>query len=219
MQKISLKIPYAILKENHRQVRDQQTENAKIRIHRALSWLKNIDSLNEPDLIFIHLWISFNAAYADDFHETKSERACLKNFLNQIVELDRNKHIHNALFTKFSGPIRNLIDNKFAFEPFWKAMREHDSSDKWKEWFNQHKSDAIKVMTGGNTSALLSIILDRIYTLRNQLIHGGSTYDSSINRQQINDACQIMADLVPMILDIMIKNHDNDFGEIAYPVV
>ena len=34
---------------------------------------------------------------------------------------------------------------------------------------------------------VLSIVLSRIYTLRNQLVHGGATWDSSVNREQLRD--------------------------------
>ena len=34
---------------------------------------------------------------------------------------------------------------------------------------------------------VLSVVLSRIYTLRNQLMHGGATWSSSVNRDQIRD--------------------------------
>jgi hypothetical protein len=38
-----------------------------------------------------------------------------------------------------------------------------------------------------DTVTVLSVVLSRIYTLRNQLMHGGVTWNSSVNRDQIRD--------------------------------
>ena len=65
----------------------------------------------------------------------------------------------------------------------------------------------------------MEVVLERLYTLRNQLIHGGSTYNSKLNRTQLRDACNILQLLVPIIIDIMLENGEHDWGVIAYPVV
>ena len=66
---------------------------------------------------------------------------------------------------------------------------------------------------------LLGVVLDRLYTVRNQLIHGGATYNSKVNRAQVKDAGQILEFLMPIIIDIMITNMDEDWGIINYPVI
>jgi hypothetical protein len=35
------------------------------------------------------------------------------------------------------------------------------------------------------------------YTLRNQLVHGGSTWNSSVNRGRVTDVALIRGDVVP----------------------
>ncbi len=66
---------------------------------------------------------------------------------------------------------------------------------------------------------LLGLVLDRLYTVRNQLMHGGATYKSKINRSQVKDASKILEYLLPVIIDIMIENINEDWGEINYPVI
>ena len=61
----------------------------------------------------------------------------------------------------------------------------------------------------------------RLYTLRNQVFHGGVTYSSGRGRKQIKDGSFIMANLVPVILDIMEAGIDENpssdvWGEVAY---
>jgi hypothetical protein len=65
----------------------------------------------------------------------------------------------------------------------------------------------------------LEIVLERLYTLRNSIVHGGATYNSKLNRTQLRDASNIMQLLVPIIIDIMMENRDHNWGDIAYPVV
>jgi len=65
----------------------------------------------------------------------------------------------------------------------------------------------------------MGLVLDRLYTVRNQLIHGGATYQSKVNRSQVKDASEILSFLVPLIIYIMITNINEDWGTINYPVI
>lgn len=66
---------------------------------------------------------------------------------------------------------------------------------------------------------VLSILFTRLYTLRNQLIHGGATFNSSANRAQVNDACQIMGELVPLILQLMLNSTEELWADAIYPFI
>lgn len=48
---------------------------------------------------------------------------------------------------------------------------------------------------------MLSIVFQRLYTLRNQLIHGGANWNSAVNRDQLRDANGILGDVVPIIIE------------------
>ena len=48
-------------------------------------------------------------------------------------------------------------------------------------------------------ATVLAIVLARLYTVRNQLIHGGATWQGSVNRDQIRDGTAILNDFVPII--------------------
>ena len=50
-------------------------------------------------------------------------------------------------------------------------------------------------------------------------MHGGATYKSKVNRAQVRDAGNILKMIIPIIIDIMIKNRNENWGEIYYPVV
>jgi len=110
-----------------------------------------------------------------------------------------------------------LIDNKFAYKPFWDAQRGEKVD--WERLFKQSKINSRDYLAHQQVAELLGLVLDRLYTVRNQLIHGGATYKSKLNRSQVKDACQILENLVPIIIDIMITNINEDWGVINYPVI
>jgi len=59
----------------------------------------------------------------------------------------------------------------------------------------------------------------RLYVLRNQLVHGGATWASRVNRAQVRDGAAILDVIVPQILSIMLDHPEHDFSEVLYPVV
>ena len=70
-----------------------------------------------------------------------------------------------------------------------------------------------------DTVTVLSIVLSRIYTLRNQLVHGGATWGSSVNRAQLRDCTHLMRKLVPLVIEIMMDHPESFWGDACYPVV
>ena len=190
-----------------------------IRLHRAISWLKSAEKQEENlDLKFISLWVSFNACYAVDLNgiSSKPEKAKLRDFTSSLVQFDRTR-LYNLFWEKYSGPVKVLIENKFVFEKFWEYNR--GETNDYLPAFNKSIASATNCLSKQNIEGLIEIVLERLYTLRNQLIHGGATYNSKLNRSQLKDACNIMQLLVPIIIDIMLENGEHDWGEIAYPVV
>ena len=64
---------------------------------------------------------------------------------------------------------------------------------------------------------VLSILFDRLYVLRNQLVHGGATWNGSVNRAQVGDGARIMAFLVPLFVSLMLENPGEPWGAPRYP--
>ena len=194
-------------------------ETLTIRLHRAISWLKSAEKQDDNlDVKFISLWIAFNACYAVDLNgiSSKPEKAKLRDFTSSLVHFDRTR-LYNLFWEKYSGPVRVLIENKFVFEKFWEFNR--GDIDNYETSFNKSIGTALNCLSKENIEGLMEIVLERLYTLRNSIMHGGSTYNSKLNRAQLKDASNIMQLLVPIIIDIMLENSEHDWGEIAYPVV
>ena len=82
------------------------------------------------------------------------------------------------IWTEFSSSIRVLMDNKFVYQPFWDQHNGLAGAEDWQSKFERAKVAAHKALTIHSTATILSIVLSRMYTLRNQLIHGGATWNS-----------------------------------------
>lgn len=198
----------------------RHAEPARIRIHRAISWLGRAEAeSSDLDARFVFLWIAFNAAYAQEFGHEATQREQLRAFFARLLAVDATRRLHGVLFDRYSGPVRVLIDNRFVFEPFWRALREHDGSGAWERAFEAGKKAALRAVVTQDTQTVLGIVFDRLYVLRNQLVHGGATWNSKVNRDQVRDGANLLHSLVPVVIDCMLEHPELDFGGIAYPVV
>jgi hypothetical protein len=213
------------LKAKQRRVRDKFHTNVGTRIHRALSWLKRAELCVDGDDVdrdsqFIFLWIAFNAAYGQD-HEKfyNSETELFSRFIAKLVELDHDKALYELVWEQFSSHIRILLDNQYVFQPFWEFQKGKIEESKWQRQFQQEKGLINAALATENTDKVLSIILRRMYTLRNQLMHGGATWQGSVNRAQLTDSVAIMALLVPIVINLMLDNPLKFMGEPSYPLI
>lgn len=202
-----------------RDCRNTLATNHAVRLHRAISWMHCAEaySKSDDDVALIALWISFNACYAiDDHREHHDARDDFNDFASKLCNADTEKRIHELLWSKYSQFVRLLIDNKYIFSPFWASVR--GANIDWEQKFSLSKKRAFSALANNETPILLSIILDRLYVLRNQLLHGGATYQSSLNRDQVKDGKNLLLEILPLCLQLMMDNADVEWGKIYYPV-
>ncbi|MEZ9236039.1 hypothetical protein [Shewanella sp. 10N.286.52.A9] len=192
-----------------------------LRVHRSLSWLaKSEQCHDDKDSQFIFLWIAFNAAYAQDTEVLRhTESEAFAKFMSKLVELDKGNHLYSLVWSEFSSCIRVLLDNQYVFQPFWDFQNGKLTEEEWVIRFSNAKASANVALSTKRTDQLNTIILQRLYTLRNQLIHGGATWNSSANRDQIRDGVAFLSKLVPIIINIMMDSSDQLWGDANYPVV
>lgn len=74
-------------------------------------------------------------------------------------------------------------------------------------------------VTRRDTTAVLTCVFDRLYVLRNQIMHGGATWDGSVNRGQVTDGAEILGFLLPVFVDLMKDNPAECLGRPYYPFV
>lgn len=210
------------LKHKQREIRSDLPERLGLRVHRCLSWLNRAEqALGDNDASFIFFWISFNAAYAEEIGEssTHGERSAFEEYFYKLIELDRGNRIYNAIWLEFPQSIRVFLNNKYIFQPFWKYHNQIEGYVDWQDRFDASKRRFNLALANQDTKTILTMLFDRLYVLRNQLVHGGATWNSSINRDQVQDGTRILAFLVPIFVELMMDNPKTDWGTPYYPVV
>jgi hypothetical protein len=216
---------YEQLKTRHRAERESYHPNLSLRVHRALSWLNRAEQLglqSDMDGQFVFLWIAFNAAYATDIDEKyrESEQQTFRGFLQKLTALDaKEKQFESLVWQEFPKSIRVLLDNQYVFQDFWKFQNGSLAEGAFRASIAAANKAAHLALGKRDTVTVLSVVLSRIYTLRNQLIHGGATWGSSVNREQLRDCVNLMGKLVPIVIEIMMDHPETLWGDACYPVV
>lgn len=50
-------------------------------------------------------------------------------------------------------------------------------------------------------------------------MHGGATWNSTTNRAQVQDCANLMGQIVPVVVEIMMAHPEAAWGEACYPVI
>ena len=220
-------VALAALAERHQAQITQHRTPFTLRVHRALSWLQRAEAAGEDDdVAFVCLWIAFNAAYAQDLGQgtgSTSERQAFRNFMADVCALDQGKALSALVWQVFPGPIRLLLDNQYVFQPFWDALNNPRSDGStpghWREAFDDARQCVHRALAQQDTERVLYEVFVRLYTLRNQLMHGGATWNSSVNRSQVRDGRALLARVLPVMLGVMMDCPERFEGRPFYPVV
>lgn len=225
--------------ENKRLEKDAEFPNVLgFRARRCISWLGRAEKemkAGDYDAAFIFYWIAFNAAYADSSRSPSEKEVHTKEayaeYFKKIIWLDAGKSIFNAIWPDpwrrtrpdrsqqaLNRNIRSILENQYVFGPFWDQHNGLDGGN-WRERFDRSCKAASRFLAKQDTATVLSMLFDRLYVLRNQLVHGGATWDGSVNRKQVEDGARIMAFLIPLFIELMMENLAENWGKPYYPVV
>lgn len=112
-----------------------------------------------------------------------------------------------------------MLRNQYVFQPFWDAYRQGQQKSEWTRKMAGARRKAAKALSEHRTLDVLSVLFERLYTLRNQVLHGGATWNGSVNRVQVLHGAAIMSELVPAIISVLIDHPEQDWGRVAYPRV
>lgn len=202
-----------------------QEQHNRDRLRRAESWYQRSREVETRTEKFMFLWIAFNAAYGFRMpfsQQDRRETQKFNNFLRKIEYLDTDETIYGILNNDCHELINELLRNQYTFEPFWKAVSGLSDSTDWEEEFESSKERAFRAFRNRDTPALLEVVFERLYAVRNQLLHGGATFETGWGMDQVSDGCEIMSALVPEIIRFMQADMENEpsstaWGRVAYP--
>ena len=211
------------LRERFEKIR-KWDDDTSLRIHRALSWAERgllAKESDDPDAACIFFWIAFNAMYARktaDYTEGR-EQQDMSKFLRTVADLDTGKTVYTALWGCWEDALEGFIANQFVYKPFWDHEKGIPNNENWKQRLEEDKQRAQQLHRRQDGLPAMRTLFERLYVLRNQLHHGGSTGSSSRNRRQVEAGAAVMAQIVPKLIGVIIDNPDKDWGEAYYPVM
>lgn len=93
----------------------------------------------------------------------------------EFIAADVEELLYNAVWKHFPRSIRVFLDNKNVFQPFWDYRNGRISEDEWQSKFYFSKRAATRALGRMDTVKVITILFERLYVLRNQLVHCGST--------------------------------------------
>lgn len=213
------------LKAKQRVLREGFATPLSLRVHRSLSWLRRAEAEEgDLDVRFILLWIGFNAAYAGDMSQasgpdSRRERDVYLAFFRTLVGYDGRHRIYDAVWSRYSQEIRVLLENQYVFAPFWLHHNGAPGYGDWRDRLDRARHAVNSALNRHDTASRLSLLFDRLYVLRNQLVHGGATWDSTVNRDQVRDGAALLGCLLPIFVDLMMDNPAHDWPMPHYSLV
>ena len=132
----------------------------------------------------------------------KKARNEIRKYLKCLMPLNRDL-IHN-LFWKgavFNAGI-SLMKDKYLYKPFWK------SQDGWRADWDVERTEFIEAASPSEMQKtkipdiLAKTIFDRLYVLRNQVMHGSATHKSRHNRTALGHGVKVLERALPVSLSL-----------------
>lgn len=188
-----------------------------IRFHRACSWLQRADEADQEDLDLAVLcqWTAFNALYGQWDHGKRMpvpDMECWKHFIERMVELDAAKHIADTLMDH-RPLVLTILEDKYVSSFYWKDPGEQSAHK-----VRKVKYEAQSWYLNGNWAGILERLIERIYFVRGQLVHGAATFNSKVNRSAVRQCAMAMSHLLRTFLRVWIEfGADEDWGILCYP--
>ena len=197
-------------------------DQINLRLRRALGWLERAEQETrkdppDADAAFMFHWIAFDAL-SSQLGDMKSRDQRRRYFERMVFFADAESVIYDAVWSVLRDDIGNILENRYVFQPFWDNRNDPSQARDWKRRFDKEQRAVERALRETRTGDVLIELFQRLNTLRNQLLHGGATWNSSVNRHQVETGAKIMATLVPHFIDVMIR-HSDGWGAPRYPVV
>ena len=218
--------------------------NLAFRVHRANIWIERAEResddpldvpteqlqgaagranplAGDPDAKFVFYWVAFNALYAEDteVYSEKTEQENFTSYLRTIVGLDKERAIYNAIWASFHDAPAGLLHNRYVFRDFWKHHNEVPGFANWHMLFTKQWDSAQASFRRRDGFPVLRMLFERLYVLRNQLLHGGATWKGSANRDQVKDGASLLAVLLPIFVNLMMDHPDVRLGKPYFPYI
>lgn len=198
----------------------------EVRLRRARAWCARAEAERpegDLDVAFLCYWIAFNAAYAQDVPrasrvQRRADWQVFRDYLRTLTTSDGGA-IHEAISGASLWPVvKALLWDKHLFPPFWDNAHDKSKAPNWQRSLNRSAQMARNDLWARNTHETLTTLFQRIYTLRNQVTHGGARWNTKYNRKTMKKVVRVLEALVPLFITVMETNLKADWGTPQYRV-
>ncbi|MEQ8667841.1 MAG: HEPN domain-containing protein [Pirellulales bacterium] len=197
-----------------------RSQATPIRIHRALSWLARVETLEtgeDTDFALVSQWIAFNSLYGqwnEQKREPMPDRLSWRGYIDRILSLDTNEYVTQMLIQN-KRLVESLLDDEYLSRFFWA-----DPTDQRARMSKKDKHSARTWYLEKRWTMILDSTIERIYLMRCQLVHGAATYGGKLNRIALGRCSMMLGHLVPTALSVMIDHGaEEDWGAMCYPPI
>lgn len=206
---------------------DQQPDHpTHVRFHRCCSWLQRVEQLDGAgdsagesqdvwDDKLICQWIALNALYGQwdtQRGEPRPDGETLERFLDRVLELDTDGIVAGVL-TSERKLVEAILKDAYVTRYFWRDPSPKQAGKAGKAYF-----DSRTWYLEQRWPLLLDRLLERVYLVRCQLVHGAATRGSRLNRTSVRRCSQMLGYLVPAFLAVWTDHGDEeDWGVMCYP--
>ena len=200
---------YANTSKEHKEFKER--ESFLLRLRRAISWLDGAQQVERGvvgedkslSAKFIFLWISFNVLYNRNLNKRPAGKSSndyqieiQQKYLDDILTVkDVRYRIKNLFNNDISSSIRSLTKNRFLRRQFIRRGEIRNPG---------RKPDRLPktIIRERRTKRALHDVFKCLYILRNQMIHGHSTWCSTVAESQRIVGVKIMHHLLPIFIDV-----------------
>lgn len=189
-----------------------------IRLHRTFSWLarcETIEAGKDYDLQLICLWVGFNGLYGkwdEQRREPFADRQSWRDFLARLLTIDVAGHLSKMLLDQ-RELVMSILDDEYLSSFFWEEPTDVRANKSKKA-----KYDARTWYVENKWGMILDRLLERVYLLRCQLIHGAATFGGKLNRPSLKNCVSMMRQLLNAVLLAVIDDEaKEDWGVMCYP--
>lgn len=212
-----------VLEEIYRTKKNEFSAAFNLRMQRSLSWWKKAIVLHDDlDLQFMSTWVALNALYAQG-KTAEQEQQTLQQFAFRVYQKDVDQRISRILWEKHPQSLEVLLTNPYLCQSFWDWRNQKISEGTWRTDFESEKQHIMQALHTHDSASILSFVFKRLSTLHQQLVQGGATYNSAINRKQLSHASLLLSALLPCFIQILLENVEslewNEWSQPFYPVM
>ncbi|MFO0905279.1 MAG: HEPN domain-containing protein [Pirellulales bacterium] len=208
-----------------RLVAERPAHPTPIRFHRAFSWLARVERLEEADvdLALISQWVALNALYGQWNSlagMAVGDRESWRVFLDRVVDLDTDQLIARVLLDH-QRLARSILEDAYLSDLFWQepeAGAQSTVQATVRATARRMRSNAQMWYFEKRYKLILDQVVERIYLMRCQLIHGAATYGGKLNRRSLRHCATMLKHLIPALFLVLIeRGADEDWGIMCYP--